>query len=128
MIKNLNETSVNVISESTRIEGKIVVDQVTRFHGTLIGEVQAREGSTLIVTESAVIEGEILADTLIIDGFVQGNIRARTRVFVSGTGRVVGNIQTPSLKLDFGAYFEGSCNQEPPPGGPAGLRPLAATT
>jgi cytoskeletal protein CcmA (bactofilin family) len=111
-MKNLNETSVNIIAEGTRIEGKAVFDQVSRFHGTLVGEAHAREGSTLILSESCIVEGDVFADTLMVDGFVQGNIRARTRVVVSGTGRVIGNIQTPSLKLEFGAYFEGRCNME----------------
>lgn len=130
-MKNLYETSVNIVSEGTRIEGKVVFDQVSRFHGTLVGEAHAREGSTLILTESSIVEGDVFADTLMVDGFVQGNIRARTRVVVSGTGRVVGNIQTPSLKLEFGAYFEGSCNMEqkpeqsPAPSGGA-LRPQEA--
>ena len=111
-VKDVQETSVNIISESTRIEGKIVFDQVSRFHGTLVGEAHAREGSTLVLTESSVVEGDVFADTVLIDGYVQGNVRARTRVVVSGTGRVVGNIDTPSLKLEFGAYFEGRCNME----------------
>jgi cytoskeletal protein CcmA (bactofilin family) len=128
-MKDLNETSVNIVSEGTRIEGKVVFDHVTRFYGTLIGEAHAREGSTLVLSESSVVEGDVYADTLLIDGYVQGNVRARTRVVVSGTGRVVGDIQTPSLKLEFGAYFEGSCNMESskapapaPAPGPAGFR------
>ncbi len=107
-----HESSINIIAEGTRIEGKMIFDQVTRFHGTLRGEAHARDGSTLILAESALIEGEVHADTLLIDGFVQGNVRAKTRVLISGTGRVVGDIQTPSLKLEFGAYFEGKCNME----------------
>jgi cytoskeletal protein CcmA (bactofilin family) len=111
-MRNLNETSTNIVAEGTRIEGKAVFDHVTRFHGTLIGEAHAREGSTLVLAESSSVEGNVFADTLMIDGFVQGNVSARTRVVVSATGRVIGNIQTPSLKLEFGAYFEGSCNME----------------
>jgi len=123
MMKNLNETSVNIVSEGTRIEGKVVFDHVTRFHGTLIGEAHSREGSTLVLAESSAIEGDVFADTLMIDGFVQGNVTARTRVVVSGTGRVIGNILTPSLKLEFGAYFEGRCSTEQ-----STTRPPEATT
>jgi cytoskeletal protein CcmA (bactofilin family) len=115
MMKNLHETAVNIVSERTRIEGKVVFDQVSRFHGTLVGEAHAREGSTLVLSESSIVEGDVYADVLMIDGYVQGNVHARTRVVVSGTGRVIGNIQTPSLKLEFGAYFEGSCNMEQKP-------------
>jgi cytoskeletal protein CcmA (bactofilin family) len=111
-VKNLHESSLNIISEGTRIEGKAMFDQVSRFHGVLIGEAHARDGSTLVLCETSVVEGDVFADTILIDGYVQGNIQARTRVVISGTGRVVGNIQTPSLKLEFGAYFEGRCNME----------------
>jgi cytoskeletal protein CcmA (bactofilin family) len=111
-VNNLRESAINLVSEGTRIEGKAVFDQVSRFHGTLVGEAHAREGSTLILCESSFVQGDIFADTLMIDGFVEGNIHARTRVTISGTGRVLGNIETPSLKLEFGAYFEGRCNME----------------
>jgi cytoskeletal protein CcmA (bactofilin family) len=103
------ETSINLVSEGTHIEGKIVFDQISRVHGTLAGNVLAKPGSTLILAETAVVEGNIQADTLMIDGFVRGDIVASTRVVISGSGRVIGNIRTPSLLIDFGAHFEGQC-------------------
>jgi cytoskeletal protein CcmA (bactofilin family) len=108
----LHESSLNIVSQGTRIEGKVIFDRVSRFHGTLVGEAHGSDGSTLVLCESAVVEGNIFADTLFVDGFVQGNIQARTRVVVSGTGRVIGNIQAPSVKLEFGSHFEGRCEME----------------
>ena len=108
----LHESALNLFSEGSRIEGKVIFDQVTRFYGTLTGEARAKDGSTLILCETSFIEGNIHADILIVDGYVRGNILAKTRVVVSGSGRVIGNIQTPSLKLESGCYFEGKCNME----------------
>jgi cytoskeletal protein CcmA (bactofilin family) len=105
----IQETHVNIVSEGTRIEGQVVFDQVSRVYGILVGEVRAKEGSTLILSESSIVEGNIEADTLVIDGYVQGDVVAKTRVVISKTGRVVGNIKAPSLVLEFGAYFEGRC-------------------
>lgn len=107
---SLKETNINIISEGTRIEGKLVFDQISRVHGVLIGEIRAKEGSTLILSESSVVEGNIDADVLIIDGFVHGQIFAKTRVVLSRTGRVIGNIKTTSLQVEFGAYFDGQCS------------------
>jgi cytoskeletal protein CcmA (bactofilin family) len=107
-----NETHVNMVAEGTRIEGQVVFDHVSRVNGVLIGEVRAKEGSTLILSETAVVEGNIDADILMIDGYVHGDVVAKTRVVVSRTGRVVGNIKTPSLTMEFGAYFEGRCAME----------------
>lgn len=106
------ETLLTLVSEGTQLEGKIVFDQVARVHGILKGEVTAQPGSTLILGETSLVEGNIHADTLMIDGFVRGDIHANTRVVISGTGRVIGNIQTPSLVVDFGAHFEGKCKME----------------
>ena len=106
---NLTEGALNLVSEGTRIEGKVCFDQVTRVHGTLVGEVEAKPGSTLILGETSVVEGNVLADALWIDGYVRGDVKASTRVVISPTGRVIGNIHTPSLVVDFGGYFEGKC-------------------
>jgi cytoskeletal protein CcmA (bactofilin family) len=107
-----HETTVNIVAEGTRIEGQVVFDHITRVHGVLVGEVRSREGSTLVLSETAVVEGNIEADTLVIDGYVHGNVIAKTRAIISRTGRVVGNIKAPSIVLEFGSYFEGRCTME----------------
>ncbi len=106
------ETSVNLVAAGTQIDGTVQFNEVTRVFGTIRGRVVAREGCVLVIGESGIVEGDIQADTLFVDGFVHGDIRALTRVVVSRTGRVVGNIETPSLQIDFGAHFEGLCGME----------------
>jgi len=106
----VKETSINVIAEGTRVEGKVVFTHISRVHGVLVGNVLAQDGSTLILGETSVVEGNIHADTLLIDGYVHGDVAAKSKVTISRTGRVIGNIQTRSLELEFGAYFEGKCS------------------
>lgn len=108
----VEEIRINIVSERTMIRGAVVFDHITRVHGKLEGEVTALPGSTLVLCETAVVEGNITADELIIDGFVQGDIHATKRVVLSSTGRVIGNIGTPSLEIAFGAAFEGRCKME----------------
>jgi cytoskeletal protein CcmA (bactofilin family) len=103
------ETAITIISENTKIQGHMVFRNLTRVHGILLGEIQAEPGSTLIFSETAVVEGTIEADTLLIDGYVNGTIFAKKRIVISPTGRVLGKLQTPSLLLEFGAHFEGTC-------------------
>ena len=109
---NVTENTVNIIAEGTLLEGKIRFEHVSRVHGILKGSVVAAPGSTLILAETAWVEGTIDADVLTIDGYVKGDIRARTKVVVSATGRVVGNISSPSLILEFGCFFEGRSSVE----------------
>jgi cytoskeletal protein CcmA (bactofilin family) len=111
-MNTLYETTINMVAEGTRIEGEVLFDHISKVNGTLVGRIKAKDGSTLILSEIGMIEGSIEADTFIIDGFVQGEINAKTRVVISRTGRVNGNIKTPSLTLEFGAYFEGRCSMQ----------------
>ncbi|HTL11573.1 MAG TPA: polymer-forming cytoskeletal protein, partial [Bdellovibrionota bacterium] len=108
----VRETDINIVSEGTTIEGSVTFDKVARVFGVLKGDVKTRAGSLLVLGETGVIEGNVHADSLMIDGFVKGDIVADTRVTVSRTGRVSGNIRTPSLVVEFGAYVEGKCSME----------------
>lgn len=106
------DSAINIVSEGSQLEGKITFDQITRIHGILKGEIHAKAGSTLILSETGVIEGNVQADTLIIDGYIKGEVHAHSRVVISGTGRVIGNINSPKLVVEFGAHFDGKSVME----------------
>jgi cytoskeletal protein CcmA (bactofilin family) len=106
------ESRSNMVAESTEIEGKVVFQNTTRFHGKIRGEVRCGSGSTLLLAETAFIDGDIYAEEIWIDGYVRGNVVATSRVIITGKGRVVGSIETPSLQVEFGAYFEGVTRME----------------
>jgi len=103
----IHETEVTVIGEGISLDGKLKLGGVIRVYGRLSGEIMADADSSLILMESAFVEGSLDVDTLVVAGFVRGDIRARTRVSIEGTGRVIGNIETPAIVIDFGAYLEG---------------------
>lgn len=105
----ITETRINIISEGTVIHGETLFDHVTRIHGVLKGKVKGKEGSTLIISETGAIEGDVKGDTIFVDGLIDGDLYAKKKVFISSTGRVIGNIQTPSFEMEFGGYFEGAC-------------------
>lgn len=109
----IQESDISIISQGTRLEGKIHFDRTTRVHGVLVGEVNSRgHGGRLILSETCIVEGNIDADTVLVDGFVRGDIKTLGKVTISRTGRVIGNITTPKLELEFGGYFEGKCSME----------------
>lgn len=118
MTLTLQERAINLIAEGTEVEGKLVIDQTARIHGRVKGELAGKRGSQIILMAGALIEGKIDADELIVNGFVQGEIRAKTRVVVSASGKVIGNIQSPSIRIEFGAHVEGRCTMEGETWGP----------
>ncbi|MGH9966696.1 MAG: bactofilin family protein [Pyrinomonadaceae bacterium] len=56
------------------------------------------------------LEADIEVGVALINGCVNGNIRASQRVVLQSQARVEGNIDTPLLSISDGAVFEGECN------------------
>lgn len=103
----IQETEVTVIGEGVHLNGTLEFSGVVRVYGKLSGKIKAAKDSLLILMESSVVEGLLEIDSVVVAGFVLGDIRAKSRVAIEGTGRIIGNIETPTIKIDFGAYIEG---------------------
>ena len=101
------ESEITMLSQGSLIKGELTFDKMTRLHGRIEGKVHGLEGSVIVVGETASIHGEIDGDEIIIDGFVCGDVSARTKVTVSESGRLIGNVKAPKFEVKFGAYFEG---------------------
>ena len=94
----------------TFFEGKLSYTGAVRLDGRFKGEI--RSDDSLIVGETARIEGEIHVGTAIIQGEIVGNVYAKERVELHHPGRMIGDITTPSVVIDDGAIFEGKCKMK----------------
>jgi cytoskeletal protein CcmA (bactofilin family) len=91
-------------------EGKMSFEGVFRLEGRFTGEIF--ESGTLIIGETAVVKGKIEAHTIIINGHVEGEIRAKDRVEIHPTGKFYGNLFTPVFTINEGGFFNGQCKME----------------
>jgi cytoskeletal protein CcmA (bactofilin family) len=94
-----------IISPDLHVTGDLATEGDMQIDGIIEGDV--RSGS-LAVGESAVVTGEIYAESVIIRGKVTGRIRARS-VELAGSARVIGDIWHEVLSIDAGAFLEGHC-------------------
>jgi cytoskeletal protein CcmA (bactofilin family) len=108
-VDGLTERSVNLIAPGTHLKGQVHFDRTTRIAGRIEGSIEGAPSTTLILTEEGMIEGDIRGDSIYIEGFVEGEINATTRIQIAPGGRVIGNLTSPSIQVDFGAWFEGEC-------------------
>jgi cytoskeletal protein CcmA (bactofilin family) len=108
------ESEVTLLSQGSLLKGEITFDRMTRLHGRIEGQVRGLPGSVIVVGETASVHGEIDGDEILIDGFVHGNVSARTKVTVSESGRLVGNVRAPKFEVKFGAFFQGKAVASPP--------------
>ncbi len=91
-------------------EGKMTFEGIFRLDGKFEGEIF--ESGTLIVGETAVVKGKIEANTIVINGHVEGEVCAKGRVEIHPTGKFYGNLLTPILTVDEGGFFDGNCKME----------------
>ena len=105
-----SETISSISSEMT-VVGKIICKGVVKIYGLVEGEVIA---SNALIADGARVQGDILAEELIIGGRVKGNIHA-LRVKLQTTAVVEGDIFHRSLSIDEHAWFEGWSRPEDNP-------------
>ena len=109
----MERDEVNLITAGSRFQGTVEFSNYTRFEGYVNGTLKGGPGSELIVGENGVVEGKVEGDVIIIDGFVRGEISALGKVVITGTGRVIGEIRSPSIQIEFGGFLDGKCAQLP---------------
>ncbi len=101
------------LGKQTLFEGKMTFEGVFRLDGKFEGEIF--ESGTLIVGETASIKGKVGLDIIIINGLVEGDICAKTRVEIHSTGKVYGTVFTPILTVNDGGVLNGHCKMEGAP-------------
>jgi cytoskeletal protein CcmA (bactofilin family) len=88
----------------------MIFEGIARLDGKYHGEIFS--GDALIIGETATVNAEIKVGTLIVDGEVSGNVSAASKIEIHSTGKLHGNITAPTLVIEEGGFFEGSCNME----------------
>jgi cytoskeletal protein CcmA (bactofilin family) len=107
-IKQIEDNIVNsIIGEGSEFKGEFNINGLLRIDGKFKGTIQT-EGKVLIGKSGEAIT-DIKARVVVVGGLVKGNIFAGERVIMLSTGQVNGNIITPSLIMEDGVIFEGSC-------------------
>ena len=100
-----------LLGRGTQFEGKLHFEGRVRLDGVFKGEI--RSDDTLIIGEGAEVHAEIDVATVIVrGGSVHGNIRAKSAIEIHAPAKVVGNIHSPSVFIDRGVEFQGSCRMD----------------
>jgi len=114
-----------VIGVGVTVTGKITSPGFVQIDGHVQGEVRA---NTLVINTTAIIQGDVFADSILVRGKITGNVRSRD-VTLRATAHVEGTIFHKLLAVDAGAAFEGqSCPSEKPMGDVSQLRNEKANT
>lgn len=113
---------VTNISQPTATPGAVIGPKI-RFKGELVGEedllIQGQvegtidlKGNNLIIGEQGVVKANVLAQTITIDGTVEGDVYGEERISIKSSSNVKGNLVADRVTLEDGAKFKGSIDME----------------
>jgi len=114
---------VGWLEPGVEVEGKMrvsggLIRLNTRFKGEIVSD------GAVVVHDQGEVEGDIQSRVVSVTGKVKGSVHAKERLEIKEHGSVMGDIFTPCLMIDPGAFFDGQCHMPTPE--PAGLQPKAA--
>jgi cytoskeletal protein CcmA (bactofilin family) len=92
------------LGKNSNFKGELNVQGTLRVDGRIEGHVDADH---LVLSESAVVKGEVRAKRLIIGGTVDGSVDAQELVEIKSKGRVLGDISTRKLSVLEGGEVNG---------------------
>jgi cytoskeletal protein CcmA (bactofilin family) len=96
------------VGGGTDVTGEANFKAMMRVDGHFSGRITSSSG-TLIVGANGTVDANIEVAVAVIHGNINGDIIATQRLELGRAAKVNGNIQTPSLVIEQGAIFEGSC-------------------
>ena len=99
------------LGQGCTYSGKLTFEGAVRIDGRFSGEITSK--GTLIIGEHAEIKATINVAEAIISGKVKGDVRASKRLELRAPARLMGNVSSPSLKIQEGVFFEGQCRMSP---------------
>lgn len=96
------------IDKGVRFEGTLEATGVFRLDAQMKGNLLSSH--SLILGESARVEGQIEGNHVVISGKFDGVIFAKGRVEIQAKGVVTGEIHAPCLVIEPGGIFDGRCH------------------
>ncbi len=99
------------VGEGVDFKGIISYKGTVRIDGTLEGEIHTT--GTLLVGRGAVINARVEAGIIISQGKIVGNIVAGEKIQLNSPAVLNGSVRTPSLSMEEGVLFNGSCEMGP---------------
>ena len=96
------------LGSDATFKGTLSFDGTVRVDGKFEGQVNTND--TFIVGETGEINADVAAGTIICKGIMRGTIIATNKIEMHPSGRIVGNVQTPAIKIELGAVLDGNCS------------------
>ncbi|MGH7475423.1 MAG: bactofilin family protein [Longimicrobiales bacterium] len=97
---------LSVMGERAKIEGKFEITHSLHVECEIGGELEV--GGRLVIGERGVVRADVRTVDALVMGTYEGSMVASGDVEIAATGRVLGNVETDSLVIEKGGFFNGT--------------------
>jgi cytoskeletal protein CcmA (bactofilin family) len=108
---NTGNTTKNTLNSDVEIKGNLKFSGELTFDGKLDGEIHTDGNLTL--GDSAVINGNIGAQSVVVRGKVNGNVNAKEKIEIKSKAELFGDIRATKLVIEEGVTFVGKTEVNP---------------
>lgn len=107
--KNSKPTSKidTLIGAGSRIDGDVRFSGGLRVDGVVSGNIVSDDAGTLVLSEEAVVEGEIRVAHAVINGQVTGPVHASDSLELQAKARISGDVHYTTIEVHLGAVIDG---------------------
>ncbi len=106
------EKRLTNLTSGTDLKGTIKFGEAMRIDGNFEGELITDNGE-LVVGKTGNVKAIVNTRSAVIEGRVDGNIKASDRVELKQDAHFIGELQAKTLVLGKGVVFDGECNINP---------------
>jgi len=103
--------SKNVLNSDVEIKGNLKFTGELTLEGKLEGDVQT--DGLLNLGDSAVVNGNINAQSVVVRGKINGNINAKEKIEIKAKAELFGDIRATKLIVEEGVTFVGKTEVNP---------------
>lgn len=98
-----------LIGRQTEITGDVMFSGGLHIDGRIKGNIATAgdKTSSLSVSESGVIEGNVKVPSVVVNGRIVGEVRATERLTLGAKARIVGDVRYRILQMEAGALVNG---------------------
>lgn len=103
-----------LIGAKTDLKGDIVFTGGLRVDGKVRGNITAKGdgNSTLVLSENAMVTGNVTVPHIITNGTIKGNVRAAERIELQPKAEISGDVYYKVIEMSLGAVINGNLVRE----------------
>ena len=112
VLKEVSTVSLKdtIVGMNAEFVGNITFSKILKISGTVKGNIESTEDgdAKIIIDEKGLVEGDVTAPVIILQGEVNGNVHSSTKMEIDATALITGNVYYDILEMHGGSTVNGS--------------------